>query len=87
MLGLLLGGASLARAEKVPIQILEDQAGGRGGIVNVSKNVNAFSISPDGKRAAFGARGEVFTVPVHSGPTRNLTNTPGVAVAFVARQD
>ena len=52
--------------------------GGRGGLHDVSKNVANFEISPDGKRALFGARGDVFTVPAEDGPTRNLTNTPGV---------
>ena len=37
-----------------------------------------FEISPDGKRALFGARGDIFTVPAKHGPTRNLTNTSGV---------
>lgn len=64
--------------EKVPIRILEDQAGARGGLINVSKNVTNFEISPDGKRALFGARGDVFTVPAQAGQTRNLTNTSGV---------
>ena len=63
--------------EKVPIRILEDHASARGGLINVSKNITNFEISPDGKRALFGARGEVFTVPAH-GQTRNLTNTSGV---------
>ncbi|HKB02261.1 MAG TPA: S41 family peptidase [Gemmataceae bacterium] len=66
------------RAEKVPVQILEDGATARGGLVGVGKNVTAFGLSPDGKRAVFGARGDVFTVPATSGLTRNLTNTPGV---------
>ncbi|MFQ5753376.1 MAG: PDZ domain-containing protein, partial [bacterium] len=35
-------------------------------------------ISPDGKRALFGAHGDVFTVPAKNGPTRNLTSTSGV---------
>jgi tricorn protease len=63
---------------KVPVRILDDQAGSRGGIINVSKNVTNYEISPDGKRALFGARGELFTVPATTGPTRNLTNTCGV---------
>ncbi len=67
-----------ADCRKVPIRILEDQRGGRGGILNVSHQVSNFEISPDGKRALFGAHGEVFTVPAKDGPTRNLTNTPGV---------
>ena len=37
-----------------------------------------YEISPDGKRALFGARGELFTVPVKDGPTRNLSNSSGV---------
>ena len=67
-----------SRCEKVPVFIHEDRSLGRGAIVNVSKNVTSFGVAPDGKRALFGARGEVFTVPAQHGPTRNLTNTPGV---------
>jgi tricorn protease len=40
--------------------------------------VTSFGISPDGKRAIFGARGEIFTVPAKDGPTRNMTRTSGV---------
>src|SRR5262249_46278302 len=65
------------KAVKVPVRILEDRVSGRGGIVNVRKNVTNFEIAPDGKRALFGARGEIFSVPAHDGPTRNLTGTPG----------
>jgi tricorn protease len=64
--------------EKVPIRILEDRAAARNELTNVSKNVTNYEISPDGKRALFGARGEIFTVPVKDGRTRNLTDTPGV---------
>lgn len=65
-------------ASKVAISIEEDLAGGRGGITEVGGNVTNYEISPDGNRALLGARGDVFTVPVKHGPTRNLTNTPGV---------
>ncbi len=66
------------QAVKVPIQIEDDLVGGRGGITKVSDNVTNYEISPDGKRALFGARGDIFTVPAKYGPVRNLTNTPGV---------
>jgi tricorn protease len=66
------------KAEKVPIQILEDFDIGRGGWREVSKEVTNFDIAPDGSRALFGARGDVFTVPAKNGPTRNITATPGV---------
>jgi tricorn protease len=65
------------QCSRIPVRIQEDHATARGGLVNVSKNVSNYEISPDGKRALFGARGEVFTVPAHHGPTRNLTNSPG----------
>jgi tricorn protease len=60
---------------RVPVRIQDDHATARGGVVNVSKNVASYEVAPDGKRALLCARGEVFTVPAHSGPTRNLTNT------------
>lgn len=66
------------KAEKVKVAIAEDRAGARGGLTDASKDVTAFGVSPDGKRALFGARGEVFTVPAGEGVTRNLTRTPGV---------
>ena len=45
---------------------------------NVSKNITDFDISPEGKRAVFSARGDVFTVPAKEGSIRNLTRTPGI---------
>jgi tricorn protease len=66
------------KAEKVTIMIEEDLLGGRGGIIKVSDNISNWEISPDGKRALFGARGDVFTVPVKYGATRNITATPGI---------
>jgi tricorn protease len=66
-------------ASKVPIRILEDRAMARSRLHDVSKAITNYEISPDGSRALFGARGEVFTLPATgSGPTRNLTNTAGV---------
>jgi len=64
--------------DKVPIYIADDMRTARGGIVSVSDKVTNYEISPDGKRALFGARGEIFTVPAKHGPTRNLTNTSNV---------
>jgi tricorn protease len=64
--------------EKLTIYINEDHALGRGGLTEVSKNIHTYEIAPDGNRGLFGARGDIFTVPVKYGNTRNLTNTPGV---------
>jgi tricorn protease len=66
------------KAVKVPIRILEDFAASRTALRDVGKNIAAFEISPDGNRALFSARGDVFTVPAKSGITRNLTASPGV---------
>ncbi len=52
--------------------------------VNASRQITDFDIAPDGKRAVFAARGEVFTVPAKDGSTRNLTNSPGVREQKVA---
>jgi tricorn protease len=45
--------------------------------VSVGDDVLAFDISPKGERAVMDARGEVFTVPIENGPTRNLTRSSG----------
>ena len=69
---------SSRKAEKVPIYVADDQVTGRGGWIDVDKQISNYEISPDGNRALFGAHGEIFTVPAKYGNTRNLTNTSGV---------
>ena len=65
------------KSEKINVEINDDLATGRGGLRDASHSVADFGISPDGKRAVFSARGDIFTVPAQHGPTRNLTNSPG----------
>ena len=69
------------QAEKVPITIAEDFDSGRASVVDVSRSITNYEIAPDGSRALFGARGDVFTVPAKFGPTRNLTPDAGRARA------
>ncbi|TVQ34952.1 MAG: peptidase S41, partial [Wenzhouxiangella sp.] len=45
---------------------------------NVRSNIQGVNISPTGQRLVITARGDVFTVPVKHGSTRNLTRTDGV---------
>ncbi len=66
------------QAAKVPVMIADDMVSGRGQLTGLANRVTNYEISPDGKRALFGARGEIFTVPAKNGNTRNLTNSPGV---------
>ncbi len=45
----------------------------------VGDRVSNVALSPTGKRAVMEARGEIFTVPIENGDSRNLTRTSGVA--------
>ena len=66
------------KTEKMTITIADDLITGRDMIKDASKSIGTSSLSPDGKRIAFGARGDVWTVPAKTGITRNLTATSGV---------
>lgn len=48
------------------------------------KYIENVSIAPDGKRAIFDARGELFSVPAENGPVIDLTRTPGIAERHAA---
>ncbi|MFW6191946.1 MAG: S41 family peptidase [Gemmatimonadota bacterium] len=45
----------------------------------VGDQIAAATVSPDGSRAIFEARGELFSVPAEHGPVAELTGTSGVA--------
>jgi len=66
------------QVRRINVEIQEDLAIGRNLLKDVSKEVRSAAIAPDGSRASFVARGDVFTVPAKHGPTRNLTSSPGV---------
>jgi tricorn protease len=51
---------------------------------SVSKSVSDMDLAPDGKRAVFVARGDIYTVPAKEGATRNLTRTTGIREREVA---
>ncbi|MBP1766050.1 MAG: protease [Candidatus Aminicenantes bacterium] len=52
--------------------------------VNVGDSLSSPSLSPNGVRAAFEARGEIITVPEEKGDARNITNTPGAMERYPA---
>ena len=62
----------------ISITIAEDFAASRSGVTRVSQSITNYEIASDGQRALLGARGDIFTIPAKSGPTRNLTQTPGI---------
>jgi tricorn protease len=43
--------------------------------VNAADNIESFAVSPGGERIGLVARGDVFSVPVEHGVTRNLTHS------------
>jgi tricorn protease len=63
---------------KVPIEVPGDFIYARNGWKDAAQSVFDGSVSPDGKRVVFSARGEVFSVPAEKGVTVNMTRTPGV---------
>ncbi len=66
------------KVRKVTAYLPGDRPLARKHWANVSKLIERFDISPEGKRAVFVARGDVFTVPAKQGSIRNLTQTPGI---------
>ncbi|MDH3292480.1 MAG: S41 family peptidase [Gemmatimonadota bacterium] len=60
---------------RITITVPDDGLSRRPGRYPVSRFVEAFDLSPKGERAVFTARGDVFSVPIEKGPTRNLTNS------------
>src|SRR6185295_1129457 len=66
-----------ARSSKVAIRVPSERPAARPSFVALADKITEFSLSPDGKRALFVARGEVLTVPAEKGNTRNLTNSSG----------
>jgi tricorn protease len=61
-----------------PIFVPNDGVAMRPSRVSAEKQIEGFELSPKGERALFVARGDVFTLPIEKGPTRNLTATSGV---------
>ena len=66
------------KLEKVDVQVPNDGVRTRPRWVDASKTIQAFDIAPNGRRALFEARGDVFTVPAEHGNTRDLTQTSGI---------
>lgn len=64
-------------ATAIPIEIAPDLPQLRTRWADASKTIQDIGFSTTGKRALITARGEVFTVPVEHGTTRNLTDSAG----------
>ncbi len=61
---------------RLSISVSGDRPGRMPRVVEAGEFIQSADLSPDGKRVAISARGEVFTVPAENGPVRNITRTP-----------
>lgn len=68
----------------IEIDVVTDEATLKSRSVKVQELIRSAGISPSGKRALFGARGEIFSVPKEHGIVLNLTRSSGVAERFAA---
>lgn len=59
----------------ISIVVPDDGLAMRPSRIQVEKNIESFSLSPKGERVVMVARGDVFTLPIEKGPTRNLTDS------------
>jgi len=66
------------RSERVSISVISDRSLTRPRFVEAGNMIQSAGVSPNGVRAVFGARGDIFTVPAEKGDVRNITNQTGV---------
>ena len=66
------------KSETLKIKIHGEMPAARPHWVDGSKFMRSGSVSSTGLRAAVETRGEIFTVPLKNGVTRNITNSPAV---------
>ncbi len=68
---------SSGRAQRLNIEVTGDLPWARPQFKKVVSMIRNSALSPTGVRAAFEARGEIFTVPAEKGDYRNLTQSSG----------
>ena len=68
-----------AAPKKLAISIAGDFPWAAARWTDVTKSISSAALGPNGKRALFEARGEIFTVPVEKGDARDLTRSSGAA--------
>lgn len=66
------------KVDKIPVTLNEDFAFARTALISVGNQVAGAGASPDGKRVAFTARGNLFSVPNGPGITRHLSHSLGI---------
>lgn len=66
------------QSQPIPITINSQSAQRRPQWKDASKTITSAQLSSTGQRLILSARGDIFTVPIDEGSTRNLTQTSGV---------
>ena len=69
--------AKSGKSQKLNIEVTGDLPWARPQFKKVASMIRSATLSPTGVRAAFEARGEIFTVPTEKGDFRNLTQSAG----------
>ena len=72
------------KIRKLEIRLPGDRLARRPHWKKVKGYITAYDLSPDGKRAVFAARGDLYSVPRKYGNIRSLTRSPGVNEKFPA---
>lgn len=60
---------------ELSIFVPDDGVSSRPSRVDVGRSIEDFGLAPKGERVVASARGDVFTLPIEKGNTRNLTNS------------
>ncbi|MCP4656863.1 MAG: peptidase S41, partial [bacterium] len=69
--------AATRASQPIPIRVPSDGLAMRPARIPAGNRIEGYGLSPEGKRAVFAARGDIFTAPIEHGPTRNLTRSSG----------
>ena len=87
------------QSKHISIEVPTDALAMRPSHVSAARQIEDARLSPKGERVVMVARGDVFTVPIEKGPTRNLTNSSnahdkwgrwspdGAKIAFISDLD
>ena len=73
---------STEKYREVNINVVTDESTLLARNENVEKLIQNFSLSYNGNRTLFEARGDVFSVPTENGPIINLTQSSGIAERY-----
>lgn len=73
--GLVVFDTQSGKSNPIAIEVPDDGLARRPSHYDVSGNIEDVDVSPKGERALFVARGDLFSVPVEKGVSRNLTHS------------